>query len=397
MVVVDTYGPAFTDDPHTLLRDARRQGPVAYDGSGTPVLLRYDDVDGALRDPRFINDYDGLLTRHGITSGPLYDWWKLAMLNTNPPVHARLRQLASRAFTPRAADATRARIRVLTEQHFDRQPRDEAFDFIEQVSETLPLTIVCDMVGVPTADHATFNAWVSDIGLMFSDAIPDENRRLAETAMVALHDYVVRLIEDRRRAPDDTLISSLIAIEEGGDRLSYDELVALVVNLMLGALDTSRSALSIGLWLLVRNRSSTITPSAVEEILRYEPPSGELRRTAGEDLTIAGAEVAAGTDVALSVLSANRDPDAFDDPDRFVAARYAAAARPHLSFGRGAHFCLGNSIARVEMQEVLGVLLAQYPALEIVTDEPRWVPYLRIRRFEELRIVLGPKALRDGA
>src|SRR5687768_13484417 len=111
MQVVDTTDLAFSRDPHTILREARDRGPIAFDAFDTPMLLRYGDVDAALKDPRFINDYDVLITRHGITSGPLYDWWKLAMLNTNPPVHTRLRGLASRAFTPRAANDTRERMR----------------------------------------------------------------------------------------------------------------------------------------------------------------------------------------------------------------------------------------------------------------------------------------------
>ena len=178
--------------------------------------------------------------------------------------------------------------------------------------------------------------------------------------------------------------------------MSYVELVALVVNLMLGALDTSRSALSIGLWLLWQTRSRTVTPSTIEEILRFEPPSGELRRTAGEDFELCGVPIEAGTSVALSVMSANRDSSAYANPDAFVVERFdasaspdASTARPHLTFGRGSHFCIGNAIARVEMLEVLDVLLTRYPDLEVLTDAPQWVPFLRARRFERLPVRLG--------
>jgi cytochrome P450 len=276
MIVVDTTDPAFSRDPHQILRDARVRSPIAFDAFGTPMLLRYADVDAALKDPRFINDYDILITRHGITSGPLYDWWKLAMLNTNPPVHTRLRGLASRAFTPRAANGTRERMRALTVEHLRVLEGRDSIDLIDDVTESLPLTIVCDMIGVPRDDHHSFHQWVADIGLMFSDSIPDENRARAEHAMFALGDYVVEMIEHKRRAPDDSLMSTLIVAEEDGDRLSYDELVALVVNLMLGALDTSRSALSIGLWLLWTHNLRTVTPALIEEILRYEAAVGRI-------------------------------------------------------------------------------------------------------------------------
>ena len=390
MLVVDTTDLAFFRDPHEVLRAAREQTPLAVDAAGTPMLLRYADVDAALKDARFVNDYDILITRHGITSGPLYDWWKLAMLNTNPPVHTRLRSLASRAFTPKAANATRARMRELTVEHLQAYDGRDSIDLIDDVTESLPLTIVCDMIGVPRDDHGSFHQWVADIGLMFSDSIPDENRALAERSMDALRDYVVGMIEGMRRRPDETLMSALIAAEEGGDRLSYDELVALVVNLMLGALDTSRSALSIGLWLLWTRGLHTVTPALIEEILRYEPPSGELRRTAGADFELCGHPVKAGMSVALSVMSANRDTAAYGDPDEFSPRRYeTGSARPHLSFGRGSHFCLGNAIARVEMLEVLDVILTRHPKLEVLTDTPEWVPFLRVRRFEQLPVRLG--------
>ena len=211
--------------------------------------------------------------------------------------------------------------------------------------------------------------------------------------MDALRDYVVHMIEGMRHTTDESLMSALIAAEEGGDRLSYDELVALVVNLMLGALDTSRSALSIGLWLLWTRGLHTVTPALIEEILRFEPPSGELRRTAGEDFDVCGVPVGAGTSVALSVMSANRDTAAYDDPDDFGPTRYeGGSARPHLTFGRGSHFCLGNAIARVEMLEVLDVILSRYPNLEVLIDAPQWMPFLRVRRFAQLPVRLGAPA-----
>ena len=392
MLVVDTTSAAFSRDPHEILRHAREQGPVALDAFGTPMLLRYADIDAALKDPRFVNDYDVLLTRHGITSGPLYDWWKLAMLNTNPPVHTRLRSLASRAFTPRSANATRERMRTLTVEHLQEFEGRDSIDLIDDVTESLPLTIVCDIIGVPRADHGAFHEWVADIGLMFSDSIPEENRARAEGAMCALRDYSIDLIEQKRRVPDDLLMSSLITAEEGGDRLSYDELVALMVNLFLGALDTSRSALSIGLWLLWQRRLRTVTPAVVEEILRFEPPSGQLLRTAGEDFELCGVPISAGATVGLSVMAANRDSSTYPDPDSFDPERYDTTARPHLTFGRGSHFCIGNAIARVEMHEVLDVILTRYPSLEVLIDDPQWVPFLRVRRFEKLPVRLGDPA-----
>jgi cytochrome P450 len=179
MYVIDTTAIDFWADPQAALREARRSGPVARDRFGTPILLDYADVEAALRDPRLINDYDVLLTRHGVDRGPLFDWWKLAMLNTNPPVHTRLRALANRSFTPRGAEAWRARMRQATIEHLARLPSRD-IDFIEAVAEPLPLAIVCDLIGVPPHDHATFHRWVADLGLMFSDVLDDVDRSIAE-------------------------------------------------------------------------------------------------------------------------------------------------------------------------------------------------------------------------
>ncbi|HEX7097001.1 MAG TPA: cytochrome P450 [Acidimicrobiales bacterium] len=387
-------------DPHAAVRAAREQGPVACTPFGSPVVLRYDDCVAALADERLINDYDALLTRNGITDGPLWDWWKLAMLNNNPPVHTRLRSMVSRAFTPRAvarAEAiTRERAVALLAPYLEQGHIELVRDFCEP----LPIAVVCEMIGFPRGDVAEFDRWVADLGMMFSERVTPEMRATAERAMHELGAYVAEHTAERRRSGSrvDDLFGALIESTDTGDRLSHDELVAMIVNLLFGALDTTRGSLSMFVALLVQRqdlldtlrRDRSLLASAVEELLRLEPPVGEISRVARERVQLAGVDIEPGTFVGLSVLAANRDPERFERPDDVVLDRYRAGIAPSiLSFGRGIHHCLGNALARLEVRTVLDVLLEQCSRIELASDEPpRHVPFLRVRCVQSLPLTL---------
>jgi cytochrome P450 len=396
-----TTDAEYWQDPHTALRHARTFGDVARSPWGGLVLLGYDDCIAAFNDSRYVNDYDVLLTRNGVYDGPLWDWWQLAMLNNNPPVHTRLRALVSRAFSPRrvlrAAEPTRRVTAAILE------PALEAgrLQLIEDLCEPLPIAVMCELIGVPQPDHGDFDTWISDLGLMFTASMTPETRRIAEGAMANLSGAISELIENRRRSgdPGDDLLGDLIAAEDGGDRLSREELVAMIVNLLFGALDTTRGALSMELAYLARHepalgmlREGGVTPEAVEELLRLEPPVGEIARAAAVDFELHGYAVAAGDIVGLSVLSANRDPARFANPDAFVPSRHAAGtgANPLLSFGRGVHHCIGASLARLELREALTTIVERCGTIEIVGDAPRYVPFLSVRCMEEVTLAVTP-------
>jgi cytochrome P450 len=395
--------PVFWGDPHAAVREARRRSPVACTPYGSLVLLRYDDCLQALADDRLVNDYDSLLTRNGITDGPLWDWWKLAMLNNNAPVHTRLRSLVSRAFTPRAVGRADALVRELTTATLAAaSTRDGRIELVHELCEPMPLTIICDLIGVPRDDVPEFRRWVADLGLMFSERISADDRAKAEEAMVALGAYIDAHADRRRAARDrgDDLFAALVASSEDGDRLSRRELVAMVVNLLFGALDTTRGALSLMVALLVQRPElldelrarPELVPYAVEELLRVEPPVGELSRVAREDLQICGVDVTAGSLVSMSVLAANRDPERFADPDAVVLRRFEVGECPSvLSFGRGVHHCLGSSLARLELRAALATLVESCRSIELDGDAPRYVPFLRVRCIERLPLVLTPR------
>lgn len=360
------------------------------------MLLDYDDCVAALSDPRLVNDYDALLTRNGVTDGPLWDWWQLAMLNTNPPVHTRLRSLVNRAFTPRSVVRAVEPTRRVTGEILDRALEEGCIELVRELCEPLPIAVMCELIGVPHADHGDFDRWITELGLMFTTSMTPETRRIAEDAMTSLSASIAELIESRRRTDrvGKDLMADLIAAEEDGDRLSRDELVAMVVNLLFGALDTTRGALSMEVAYLVQHpddlaalrRERPLSPQAVEELLRLEPPVGEISRAAAVDFELYGHSVGEGDTVALSVLAANRDPSRFPDPERFDLRRHRAGSNPILSFGRGIHHCIGAALARLELREALDTLLQRCRTIELAGAAPRYVPFLSVRCMESVSL-----------
>ena len=211
--------------------------------------------------------------------------------------------------------------------------------------------------------------------------------------MIGLEAYASDLIRERRVAPADDLLSALIEVEEAGDRLSPSELVAMIAQMLYAGHETTRNLIGNGLFTLLRHPAElerlrhdrTLIESGVEEMLRYEPPIIFVSRTVREDRVIAGAELAAGSLVHLSIASANRDPARFSEPDRFDVGR---ADNRHLSFGFGAHFCLGASIARMEGRVAFETLLRRFGSIEIVGDVPRWAGDTALRTLERFPVRL---------
>jgi cytochrome P450 len=392
--VVDLRDPAFWRDIHAPLRAARTIHPIAVMPSGERLALGYDEVRFVLRDPRFRST--DLLARSGVRSGRLHEWWSTVMFSTDPPVHTRLRRLVSRAFTPRAVDDMRPLIRDIADGLLDRVVEQGHMDVLHDFAHHLPIKVIGTMLGVPEGDYPTFASWTTTLGRAFSPVIDDALRQQLEQAICGLDDYVDRLIDERRRRPGDDLLSQLIAAEEDGDRLSVDELIAMVENLLFAGHDTTRGLLSIALPLLCdhpeqldRVRShQQLMAAAVEEILRYEPPVMGGAREAAERIEIAaGVTVDEGERVSISVAAANRDPRAFDDPDSFDIGRTDKSKL--ASFGQGIHYCLGAALARTEAEVALRRLLDRCRSIE-VTAALEWVPFAPIRHYRSVPISFTP-------
>jgi cytochrome P450 len=400
-VEVDYADPGYWADPHSVLRRAREQHPLARASIGYWLVLRYADVEPLLRSPALVVPGGRILAAQGIREGPLAEWWPLILFNTNPPTHTRLRGLLSRAFTPRRVEALRPRIRAVAHALLDRCCATGRADLVAEFAHELPIIAMCELLGVPSGDHARFIEASTELALAFSLHTPPELLARIERALLALYAYTDELLEKRRAQPGPDLLTALIAAEEAGDRLSPRELRALTVNLLLAGHDTTRSLLSIAAWLLLaspgaferlRARPDGI-PAAIEEVLRFEPVAEGVAREVAQPLELGGVALERGALLFLSLLSANRDPAVFRDPDRFDPGR---ADNRHLSFGRGLHFCLGASLARAEAQEGLAVLLERLREVELCIAAPRWQPFTANRRIEALPVRFRPHAPAGG-
>ncbi|MCY3635710.1 MAG: cytochrome P450 [bacterium] len=387
LAVIDLTDPAFWSNPYPVLAEARSQHPLARGVDGGLIALGFDAVESVLRDPRFLTT--DLLAPRGITEGPIAEWWGQVMFSANPPEHTRLRRLVSRAFTPRAVESLRPRVVQITEELLDGFHGDTV-DLVAEFAHELPIRVMAAMLGVPAGDHHRFATWTADLGLVFSSVHTPELLAQLEAAISGLNAYVAELIAVRKAQPGDDLLSGLIAAEADGDVLSETELVAMVENLLFAGHDTTRSMLMIGAALLLSHRDQRallsadpgLAAQAVDEILRFEAPVLGSGRDAAEPLDLFGVPVEAEETVTTMSLAANRDPAAFDDPDRFDIRRPGGKL---MSFGQGIHYCLGAALARLEGQVAFPMLLERFPHMELAV-EPAWVPYASIRRFEQLLV-----------
>jgi cytochrome P450 len=337
-------------------------------------VLSHADVDALLRHPSVRPLGLDLMTVQGITDGPLQDWWARIMFSAEGPDHLRLRRLVGRAFTPRAIDALRPVMTGITEELLDAAGVAAGpVDAVATVGD-LPVRAMCALLGVPAADVDGFRDWSADLALSFGFGIADERARV-EAAVVGLSGYVEQLLRDRRAGGGEDLLAVLLAAEDDGDRLTHDECVAMVVNLILAGTDTTRMQLAWALIVGAANpeewaRLATdpdLAATATAEVLRAAPAVPGTPRLVVEPFTLHERTFDRGELLSLSFLAANRDPAAWDDPDRIDFGR---ASGPAFTFGHGAHYCLGAALARAELEVALPLLARRWRGLQIAGPVP---------------------------
>jgi cytochrome P450 len=359
---------------------------------GTVFFLRHADVMEALLDRRFGAMGVRYYEQQGWSEGPYIDWVRRTLVFLDPPDHDRLRGLLSRAFTPRQVARVRPITLAIAEELASQAAEAGEVDLYAAFAQRLPLQVICQLLGIPSIDHAEVGEWTEALSL--ATATPTGPARVgADRAMLAFDDYVGRLIAERRARPGEDLLSELIAVEAGGDRLAKDELVAMVVQLLYAGHETTRNLIGNGLFALLQHpaelarlrRERGLLASAVEEMLRYEPPILFVSRVALADVELAGVALCRGELLHLGLASANRDPEHFADPDRFDVGR---SENKHLTFGWGMHFCLGASIARMEGRVAFETLLRRFARIELVGPNPRWAAATALRTLERFPVRL---------
>ena len=309
------------------------------------------------------------------------------LLNMDPPDHTRIRRLVSRAFTPRRVQQLREPIRRTADQLLDALGPHGSADLIASYAAPLPITVICDLLGVPGGHRLDFRIWTDT--LVAPDPARPEAAREAVAAMLA---FFTRLLAAKRAEPADDLLSDLIAVRDGGDRLTEDELMSLAFLILFAGYENTVQLIGNAVLALLRHpeqldalrKNPGLLPAAVEELVRYEGPAlFAIRRFPVEDVTIAGVTVPAGETVWVSLSAANRDPARFPDPDRLDLSRDAAG---HLALGHGIHYCLGAPLARAETEIALTALFEHLPELALADDEPTWRPSMRARGLRALPV-----------
>jgi cytochrome P450 len=358
-----------------IFADARRTATLAK-GLFGPVVIHHRDVSELLRDRRLRGPGMDLSRLQGIPEGGRL-WARQAqiLLFMEGDDHHRLRRLVAKAFTPRSVEAlrpfTRRTISHLVDAVFDRGQCDA----VPAICDPFPIPVICALVGIEADRLADMSRWASSILLslrldagLFIEEI--------ERAQEEMDDYLMELIEERRVAPRDDLLSNLIMVEEEGDRLSPSELLSVVAMMLVAGTDTTRNQLSNLIhtfaeypdqWALLRERPELVG-AAVEEAIRWEPATEALPRFAVEDIEIGGHLVPAGTIVVLMTMSANHDDTVLPDADTFDITRETPSGWHLLTFGGGIHYCLGANLARLELTEALAELSSRFGTISLAGD-----------------------------
>ncbi len=408
----NTLDPALAADPYPAYERLREGGRLLWTNfmsgrvqrivpskemmPGVWILTRYDECMSFLRDERISSDpmqsqlFKMLVTTMlGGENTPSVELMRNLLLFMDPPDHTRLRALANAAFSRKAVEELRPRITELVDELLvDRTEIDLVGDF----AYPLPVTVIAEMLGVPLSDREMFSRWSRELVDLFGteDVSPEATQR-GNNAILAMNDYFTGLTAQRRRQPRDDLLTAFVEVEDQGERLSHEELLATCLILLIAGHETTANLIGLGTLALLRNPDvlarvrddPSLVSSTVDELLRYDSPVQFTARTTLAPIEIDGTVIPEAERVLVLLASANRDPEKFSDPDRIVPER---SPNPHLSFGGGIHFCLGAPLARLEAR-IAFAKLVQLP-LELVSDALEWRRTLPIRGLRSLPVRL---------
>jgi hypothetical protein len=399
-VIFNPLAQGMREDPYPFYRRLRESDPFhrsrAADGF---VLSRHEDVIAVLRDAEFSSDERNMkifprmvarMARAGVPDPYLDD--QMSMLRRDPPDHTRLRGLVARAFTPRSIERMRPRVEQILKELLEPRPAHGAMELVRELAAPLPVRVIAEMLGIPAEDHERFRHWSNEIVRSLGEGT-HEDRRAALRATTELRGYFEAIVEARRVAPRDDLISALAAAEEGGERLNASEMFATLVLLLVAGNETTTNLISNSMLALLRNpeqlallqASPERVPAALEELLRYDSPVQMTSRIVTRDCELHGHRLRRGQQLVLLLGAANRDPEVFDDPERLDVTRTDVR---HLSFSHGIHFCLGAQLARLEATLALEALITRYPKVRLPEQSIPWSSNTILRGPRELWLEL---------
>jgi cytochrome P450 len=402
-VAYNPFEPGFAENPYDQYTAMRTQEPVHESPFGIWMLFRYDDVLRFLRDPSLsVEDASAKPTILDQMADEVLgadrdrETGNKAMLNRDPPDHTRLRKLVSKAFTPRRVAALRPRVQELVDESLDQAAEARQMELVGDFAFKLPFAVISEMLGMPPTDSDKLRDWsgtlvrtlepVADPALMLAIRDAAENMRALVTDVIAW----------KRENLADDMLSGLIAAEENGDMLSDEELLEQLMLLYIAGHETTVNLIGNGTLALLRNRDQlaklradrSLDANAVEELLRYDAPVQMTRRVTLTDVEVGGRTIPEGIFVVCGLASSNRD-EAHWGPTAGQVDITRANAKEHLSFGGGAHYCLGAALARLEAQVAIGSLVRRFSTIE-PTAEPEWNGRLNLRGLEKLPLNVSP-------
>ncbi|WP_194837200.1 cytochrome P450 [Nocardia sp. XZ_19_369] len=401
--IAHLFGPEGRADPYTPARVLREAGRLHQTPLGHHLLTRYEDCVAVLSTTAWSHAEEAAMMHPTVSPEDAPEELPTSFLWMEPPDHTRLRNLVTKGFTPRMVTRLRPRIEELTEQLVDKALAAGEFDLVEFIAYPLPLIIACELIGVPPEAYNQVHQWSQDLARGFDHdyTLPEEALRARSAASRGFMGYFRELLNERRKDPKDDLLSVLSQVEDRGDVLTEQELLATCITTFVAGHETTANLIGTGLLQLMRNQDQIaalrarpdLCAAAPDELLRLEPSVQITTRAATKSITVAGHDFEPGDGVVVLINSANRDDDAYPDPDRVDVARYSDPMNPakkHLGFSLGIHYCLGAPLALLEMEVLLEVLLRKVRDIEVLTDTPPYKPNVVIRGLESLPTRVTP-------
>lgn len=395
------FSEGFLQNPYPAYRRFLEDGPIHYvDMNGAKwAVFRHAECSAIIRAPRLSSKRTESFL-HGIQADRQGEFAELTrmlglwMLFFDPPQHSRLRKLMNKGFSPAVVQTLRPQIETIVDEMLGPLRLASEADIVREVAYPLPVRVIAEMLGVPEELHEYFIEWSDAIAMFLGSPQRNfEQAVAAQEAVLALTEFFRAAVAERRQHKGGDLISLLIDIEEDGEVLTAEELYAQCIMLLFGGHETTRNLIGNGMYTLLRHPESMselredpqLIPSAVEELLRYESPVQMTGRIAKEEMDVCGVRLRQGESLVFMLGAANRDSEQFEDPDKLNLKRLRNS---HLAFGAGAHFCIGNQLARMEGQIAILRMVQQFPRMKLVASPPEWVKNFGFRGLKRLTVTI---------
>ncbi len=393
----------FIADPYRIYNHLRAAAPLLWTDkfrSGAWLVTRYADVVAGLHDPRLSSQRSHTLTAalprevqgEFAKFNEIFSKW---MLFLDPPHHSRLRKLLNKEFTPNMIQRLRPRIQHVVNMLLDHALEKTELEFMTEFANPLPVRVIAEMLGIPGEDQRDFQIWSDDLANFFGNATaPVEVARRAQNSLISLTEYFRKLLPERRANKGDDLVSLLLRVEEEGEVLTEEELLAQCTLLLVAGHETTRNLLGNGMLALLQHpaqlttlkQSPALMPLAVREFARYDSPVQFSGRAVTQDFSWHDQSIKKGQTVILLLGSANHDPEKFSEPETLNISRDEGMP---LSYGHGMHFCIGAALAQTEGEIAFATLLDRTSSLTMLDDAPAWRANLSFRGLSRLRIALS--------